>query len=237
MKGALTLVAFGGGGATNGADPLLEGFLLGLIGRARPAIGYCGAASGDDGTKFERLAARLALAGASLHHLEMTASAAQAARWAASVDAIYFGGGHTLRLVDHLRTSGWGDVLAEAARSGTLLAGVSAGALCWFEWALSDSAGDSLAPLAGLGLFAGSLCPHYSTEAERRRRFPELISAGALAGGVAIDDGVGVLFRAGAEPVAFTARPGRWAYEVASDGAGGAVIRPLAAAAAASTAR
>ncbi|MBU6379377.1 MAG: Type 1 glutamine amidotransferase-like domain-containing protein [Gammaproteobacteria bacterium] len=229
MTSADRFLAFGGGGATNGSDPLLEDFLLQQIGRTEPAIGYCGAASGDDPTKFEQLAARLAQAGARASQIAMTATADAVTRWAAPLDAIYFGGGHSGRLIEHLKSSGWADVIRQAALGGKLLAGVSAGANCWFDWSLSDAGGNGLRPLEGLGLIPGSICPHYSSEPERRHVFPDLIARGLLVDGTAIDDGVAVLFRADAPPVAFSARAGNWAYAVSKDEAGGVVERPLAA--------
>jgi peptidase E len=230
MPAGPRLIAIGGGGATNGSDPGLEDFLLQHVQSTDCTIGYWGAASDDDPAKFDRLAARLARSGARASHLPMTSDVRATAAWVAEVDAIYCGGGNTKRLVEHMRESGCGTIFMDAARNGTLLAGVSAGALCWFDWALSDWSGNGLQPLRGLGLFAGSVCPHYSTEPERRRVFPDLIARSLLAGGIAIDDGVAVLFRPDAEPVAFSARDDCWAYCVSPDGAGGATANRLPAA-------
>ena len=117
---------------------------------------------------------------------------------------------------------GLSDVLIEAAQ-------VSTGAVCWFDFALSDSGGAGLLPLAGLGLIAGSCCPHHSSEPYRQSAFRDQIAGGMLPEGIAFDDGVAVLILPGQSPVAFAARTGAGAYSVRR-AAGGAVTAPLAAA-------
>jgi peptidase E len=94
------------------------------------------------------------------------------------------------------------------------MAGVSAGANVWFEQALSDSGGNGLAPTAGIGLIAGSCCPHYSTEPQRQPSFIACISRNELADGVAIDDGVAVLFDENGLRLAYSSRSGAGAYTV-----------------------
>ena len=65
----------------------------------------------------------------------------------------YVGGGSTLNLLALWRAHGVDAVLADlAARDDAVLAGVSAGANCWYEACSTDSFGP-LAPLRdGLGL-------------------------------------------------------------------------------------
>ena len=65
-----------------------------------------------------------------------------AARWAVGLDLIYVGGGNTACLLDRWRNTGQSEGLLDAARTGALIVGTSAGAVCWFDFALSDSSGD-----------------------------------------------------------------------------------------------
>lgn len=222
------LMAIGGGGFSNGADPALEDQLARLAGGRSARIGYVGAASGDDVVKIERFHARFREIAAHAEHLPMGLDADDV-RWRiARLDAVYFGGGNTLSLLHHLHQQNVGSIFFEAARQGLMLAGVSAGAIAWFEWALSDATGQGLAPLKGLGVFKGSCCPHYSSEPERRRAFPDFVSDGRLPGGLAIDDGAAVLLEPDLPPRAFTARAGAWAYAVeAGKGSANAGMRPL----------
>lgn len=207
------LLAFGGGGATHGTDPALETALLRLLPRARPRIGYVGAANGDAPDRLARFRARLGGL-ATVDALPAAAGAAEAAAWASACDAVYVAGGDTGRLLALWRAGGVGAALVEAARRGVLLAGVSAGAVVWFEQALSDAQGCGLRPLAGLGLFAGSVCPHHSTEPARAPAFRAAIGAGALPAGLALDDGAGVLIDGRGARVAVSARPGAWGWRV-----------------------
>ena len=77
--------------------------------------------------------------------------------------------------------------------NGIVLAGVSAGAGCWFDWILSDSVGPGLKPLKGISLISGSCTPH-SSEKKRINQFELNIKNAELPPGLAIDDGVAVLF-------------------------------------------
>ena len=98
--------------------------------------------------------------------------------------------------------------------SGVVMAGLSAGSLCWFEAGSTDSFGPGLAPLDdGLGILPGSHCPHYDGEATRRSSYQRLVADG-VAAGVAADDGAALHF-VGTELVeVVTSRPAAGAYRV-----------------------
>ena len=76
-------------------------------------------------------------------------------------DLIFVGGGNTANLLAVWRVHGLDGILREAWESGVVLAGGSAGANCWFEASTTDSFGPLAALPDGLGLLAGSFCPHY----------------------------------------------------------------------------
>ena len=57
---------------------------------------------------------------------------------------------------------------------GTVIGGVSAGMICWFDWGVTDSIPGALTPLRCLGWLHGSACPHY--DAEKARRLERLIT-------------------------------------------------------------
>ena len=134
-------------------------------------------------------------------------------------DVIYVGGGNTANMLAVWRTHGVDLILRDAWEQGIVLADISAGAICWFEASVTDSFGLGLAGMRdGLGLLAGSACPHYSSEARRRPVYRQLVSSG-FPPGYAIDDQVGLHFidRRLAEVV--SASEGRSAYEVTLEGA------------------
>ena len=92
-----------------------------------------------------------------------------------SQDLIFVGGGNTANLLAVWRVHGLDGILREAWESGVVLAGGSAGANCWFEASTTDSFGPLAALPDGLGLLAGSFCPHYADEPGRRPLYHELV--------------------------------------------------------------
>jgi peptidase E len=115
-------------------------------------------------------------------------------------DVILVGGGNTANMLAVWRVHGFERVLREAWEAGVVLAGWSAGLICWFEAGVTDSFGPQLAGLDdGLGFLPGSACPHYDGEAERRPVYRDLVRGGFPAG-IALDDAAGASF-AGTELV------------------------------------
>ena len=135
-----------------------------------------------------------------------------------SHDVVLVAGGNTANALAIWRTHGYDAVLREAWESGVLLAGWSAGAICWFEAAVTDSFGPQLVGMRdGLGFLAGSACPHYDGEALRRPRYAELVRDG-FPPGIAIDDDVCVRFEGTELAEVVTSRARATAYRVSSDG-------------------
>jgi peptidase E len=129
-------------------------------------------------------------------------------------DVVWVGGGNTRNML--LLWNAWGvdSALRSAYENGTVLAGVSAGALCWFEAGVTDSYPRSLATLNALGWLRGSFTPHYDSEPGRRPLFAELIGSGQLPAGVAADDFVALRFENERLREAVTAVAGKSAYRV-----------------------
>ena len=92
------------------------------------------------------------------------------------------------------RAHGLPEILRECWEAGVVLAGASAGSLCWHRGGPTDSFGDQLAPFTdGLGLVPFSNGVHDDfADQPRRRIYRDLIASGALAGGYATEDGVGL---------------------------------------------
>lgn len=143
-------------------------------------------------------------------------------------DLILVGGGSVANMLAVWRAHGLDSVLRTAWERGIVLAGVSAGAICWFESGTTDSFGPELRPFRdGLALLPGSYSPHYRFEPSRRPTFQRLVADGTLPAGLACDDGAAVHFVDGelAEVVAEEADTG--GYRVIPDGRGGCVETPV----------
>ena len=109
-------------------------------------------------------------------------------------DLVLVWGGNTANMLAIWRTHGLDTILGEAWHAGVVLAGMSAGAICWFEASVTDSFGPGLAPLRdGVGLLEGSCCPHYDSEPLRRPTYRQLIGSGFPAG-YAVDDAAALVF-------------------------------------------
>jgi peptidase E len=103
-------------------------------------------------------------------------------------DLILVGGGNTANMLAIWRLHGFDTVLREAWQEGIVLAGWSAGMICWFEAGVTDSFGPQLEGMRdGLGFLPGSGCPHYDGEERRRPVYTELV-AGGFPAGLALDD-------------------------------------------------
>ncbi len=85
-------------------------------------------------------------------------------------------------------------MLRQAWEQGIVLAGLSAGAICWFAQGSTDSIPGRLSALECLGLLPGSCCPHYNGEAERRPGYHRLIAAGEMLPGYGVDEGAALHF-------------------------------------------
>jgi dipeptidase E len=127
-------------------------------------------------------------------------------------DLIYVGGGSLVNLLAVWEAHDIASILALAWRQGIVLAGQSAGAMCWFEAGITKSSGTPLAA-AGLGILGGSLCVHYNNEPERRAAYLDAVDDG-MPGGYGLDDYAGLLWEGEGEPSAVTARRGARAYRV-----------------------
>jgi dipeptidase E len=92
------------------------------------------------------------------------------------------------------REWGFDIVLKEAWEKGVVLAGISAGAICWFEQGITDSFADELKVMDCLGFLKGSCCPHFDGEPERRPSFHRMLLEGSIHPGLALDDCAAVHF-------------------------------------------
>lgn len=110
---------------------------------------------------------------------------------------------------------GLDQTFSRAHEAGVLLAGMSAGAMCWFEAGLTDSFwGAGYQPLTCLGLLKGGCGVHYHSDGERRVRLFSAIEAGAIPASVAIDDYAALLFENGQVVRALSWRKGAGTYQV-----------------------
>jgi dipeptidase E len=209
-----TIIGLGGLSWEDDERRPLEDYFLSFARRERPKVLFVPTAVGDD-------------AEASLYAHTQLGDRAQVTHlpffpWppsdlrdlALDQDVIYVSGGNTANALAIWRTHGFDQILREAWEQGVVLTGWSAGMICWFEAGVTDSFGPQLEGMRdGLGFLAGSACPHYDGEAERRPVYQRLVAEGFPAG-IAADDCVAVRFDGTELAEVVSARTGARAYRV-----------------------
>lgn len=132
-------------------------------------------------------------------------------------DLVYVGGGNTQQMLAIWRDFGIDTALRQAGVNGTILSGLSAGAICWYEAGLSDSdrfsansgSSWSLKRLEALGFLPGAFCPHLDKE-QRHAPLQELVrSSGGRA--IACDNGAAIYWEGGVAQV-LASLPDAYAY-------------------------
>ena len=113
-----------------------------------------------------------------------------------SMDAIVVGGGNTLNMMGIWKAQGIDKTLNKALKKGIILAGGSAGSICWFQNGISDSRPVNLSVVDGLAFLPYSHCPHFN-ESLRQNLYYQHIKNNEIKAGYACDELSGVLFKNG----------------------------------------
>lgn len=202
-------------------NPLLDDFILGLSRRQPARVCFVPTASADSPTYIVRF--YRALAGrcipTDLTLWDPQSLARQPARtsdleaFVAEQDVIYVGGGNTANLLVLWRRHGLDALLRQVWSRGAVLAGVSAGMLCWFKGGVTDSFGGLESLNDGLGLIDATACPHYGGESDRRPTYHRAI-AGGMQAGYAADDSSALHFCGENLVEVVSSRPQAGAYRV-----------------------
>ena len=196
------------------ANPRMDQYILSQTGRANPAV--CFIYPSGEATEyllrfysaFRKLSCRPS------HLLLFNPPIGDLESFILGMDCIYVGGGNTKSMLAVWREWELDRILRRAWLEGIVLAGVSAGSMCWFEQGLTDSIPGSLNCLRCLGFLAGSNCPFYDGAAERRTVYPKLVGEGRMLPGYAAELGVGLHFIGGELRRVVSTKPLALAYYV-----------------------
>ncbi len=213
------IIALGGGGfSMEPENPLLDRYILHQSGKTNPKICFLATASGDSDNYISRFYHFFEKQDCQPSHLSLfNPPSRDLESFLLEKDIIYVGGGNTKNLLVLWRAWGLDTILKKAWEQGVVLAGISAGSICWFEEGVTDSYGDGLAPLKCLGFLKGSNCPHYDGESERRPSYQNLIATNSITSGYAADDGVAIHFVDQEISHIVSSRPNAKAYKVNFD--------------------
>lgn len=177
-------------------NPLHE-YLLSLTEEERPAVCFLPTASGDLPEYIDEFYKTYSAEKCRPCHLQLFyREVLDLEKLLLEQDVIIVGGGNTANMLAVWKLHGVDQILRKAYQRGILLAGGSAGAICWFEGGISDSfSSKRLEPLScGLGLLRGSVAPHYDVDPLRKPAFEKSILSGQLKDGFAIDDASALYF-------------------------------------------
>ena len=209
------IVARGGGGFSMEPDnPALDHFVISLARRENPSVCFLATASGDAESYIDSFYSSFRKLPCRPTHVPLFTRTPVLTAVLLEQDVIYVGGGNTKSMLAVWREWDSPTLLHRAWESGTVLAGVSAGAICWFETGVTDSWGNGLHPLPGLGFLPGACCPHYDGESERRPALHHLIAEGTITSALALDDGAAAHFVNGTLANVVSSRPQARAYRV-----------------------
>jgi peptidase E len=224
------ILAMGGGGFTmQDRSPALDRLVLTLTGVACPKVCFLPTASGDGRDQTTRFYERFSgwpcqPSVLSLFHLGRDRIDPRAHLLAQ--DAIYVGGGSMRNMLAVWREHGVDETMRSAWERGIVLAGLSAGAMCWFESGVTMSGG-APRPAAGLGLLEGSMSVHLDGEPERLPAYRSAVATGAVPPGYAVDDCAALLVCGRAVHSCVCSRPGARVVRMSADGEGGTVEREM----------
>ncbi len=199
-------------------DPLLDRYVLDLVDSPKPRVCFLPTASGDSPGYVDKFTTAFTAYGAEPSVLGLFyRDIDDVADFLCTKDVIYVGGGNTVNMLAIWKLHGVDAALRTAWDAGVVLAGLSAGACCWFEAFTTDSFRiDSADAAEGLGFLEGSFSPHHSSEPARRSCFARLIADGTLPPGYACDDFAAIHFQdSGCRAIA--SHPAAAAYRVHPD--------------------
>ena len=206
----------GGGFSDRLGDPALDRYVLDVAALAHPRLCLLPTAGGDAEEqirRFYRAFRDLPCDPTHLSLFRLGTDPVDLRQVLLGQDILYVGGGSLLNLLAVWRAHGVDALLREAWTRGIVLAGISAGSMCWFSAGVTTSFG-APRPVRALGLLSGSNSVHYHDEPERRPCFLEAIRSEAVPPGYGVDDGVALLFCGDHLMEAVSARRGAGAYWV-----------------------
>ncbi len=236
---APTVVATSGGLLANGSGrrrvdfgPLVHHAveLSGVSGRA-PRVCHVGTASGDQRWWAAEIDEAGRGAGFELTHLHLFGmpSVEDVEGHLLAQDVVWVHGGSVANLLAVWRVHGLDDILRRVWQAGVVLAGVSAGSICWHLGGATDSFGPQLRAVTdGLALLPYGNGVHYDSEAQRRPTIHALVADQVLPLTYCTDDGAGLVYRGTTLVEVVAERPGARGYVVERDpGSGQAVEQAL----------
>jgi dipeptidase E len=203
-----TIIAMGGGAELEADQVAMRRLMVAETGKERPNVLYIPPDGGADEGFWPVFRERMEALGCLCKPMLLLREPEvrlHIRKLVNDADLIFVGGGNTLRMMRMWRRFGLDRALADVANSDKVFAGVSAGAICWFEYGHSDSRSFSgkanwqYIRVRGLGILSGTFCPHVLAE-NRMHNFESMMrKVGGT--GYGVNDGSALLVKTGVAEV------------------------------------
>ncbi len=223
------ILAMGGGGfSMEAGNALLDEHAMALTAVECPRVCFLPTASGDADHYIVRFYRAFPAGRCQPSHVSLfrrDGGACDLADHLLAQDLVYVGGGSVISLLGTWNAHGVDGMLRRAWEAGVVMAGLSAGSLCWFEQGVTAFHGES-APVRGMGFLPHSNAVHYDDKPERRAAYLRAVADG-MTPGYGTGDGAALHFVGAELAEVVTSRPHARAFHVTGDGETELVTRYL----------
>ena len=211
------IIAIGGGGfGANPGQGIMEEYILKQTKKKKPNICFIPTATGDNEAYKVNYYATFSKLQCNPTHLDFFKRTPDLNELISTQDAIFVGGGNTKSMLAVWKEWRLDILLKKAYKQGTVMSGVSAGAICWFENGITDSWAADLKIMPCMNFIKGTCCPHYDEEPQRKPTVKKLILANKVKNIYAVDGGVALHIKNEKNFKSVVFRKDKNSYEVSS---------------------
>jgi len=190
MPNSRNIIAIGGGGfGANPGQGIIENYILKQTKKKNPRICFIPTATGDNEAYKVSFYSTFTNLNCYPSHLDFFKRTPDLNELILNQDAIFVGGGNTKSMLAVWKEWGLDKILKKAYLNGTVMSGVSAGAICWFQNGITDSWASNLKMMPCLNFVKGTCCPHYDEEPERKPAVKKLLLKNKIKNVYAVDGG------------------------------------------------
>ena len=190
MAKSRNIIAIGGGGfGANPGQGIIEEYILRQTKKKNPKICFIPTATGDNEAYKVNYYSTFTNLDCCPSHLDFFKRTPDLNELILNQDAIFVGGGNTKSMLAVWREWGLDKILKKAYLNGTVMSGVSAGAICWFQNGITDSWASNLKMMPCLNFIKGACCPHYDEEPERKPAVKNFLLRNKIKNVYAVDGG------------------------------------------------
>ena len=192
------IIAIGGGGfGRNPNQNLIEKYILDQSDAEKPHICFIPTASAEETSYIVNFYSVFSKLNCKPSHLNLFKRTPRLDSLINKQDIIFVGGGNTKSMLAVWKEWKLDKLLKKSYLNGKILAGVSAGSICWFNKGVTDSWASNLNLIDCLGFINENSCPHYDSETSRRPTVHSYIENQKINSCYVSEDGAALHFKNG----------------------------------------